>query len=113
MYMRKLRTILVLLGLFLIYAFVSVFTKYTSLQAPLSFQYFLGLAGAFMVMGVYAILWQQVLKRISLTDAYMFKGSSLIFLLVLSAILFGESITLTNVIGSLLIVGGIALFAKA
>ena len=103
----------ILLGVFLLYAFVFVFTKYASLQEPLSFRYFFCLAGAFGVMGVYAVLWQQVLKRIPLTDAYMFKGSSLIFLLILSSVLFGESITLTNVIGSIIIVGGIALFAKA
>lgn len=111
--MSKRQTTFVLLGIFLLYAFVSVFTKYTSLQEPFSLYYFFGLAGVFVLMGGYAILWQQVLKRIPLTDAYMFKGCSLIFLLILSAILFGESISLTNIIGSLLIVIGIALFAKS
>lgn len=111
--MSRLKTVFVLLGVFFLYALVSVFTKYTSLQDPFSLQYFVGLVGAFGVMGVYAILWQQILRRIPLAEAYMFKGSSLIYLLFFSAILFGESITLANIVGSLLIVGGIALFAKA
>lgn len=111
--MKKIKVVVILLGVFMIYTLVSILLKYTSLQKPFSFHYFLWLVGSFCVMGIYALLWQQVLRKIPLTDAYMFKGSSIIFLLVLSAVLFGESITLTNIIGSLLIVGGIALFSKA
>ena len=78
-----------------------------------STRYLLGLGGAICVMGVYAILWQQVLKRIELSTAYMFKGTSLIFVLLLAALLFGESITWTNIIGAVIIILGIALYAKA
>ena len=110
--MRKFRTTLVLLSVFFIYAFVSVFTKYTSLQEFLSIKYFLGLAIVVAILGIYAIIWQQVLKRIELTTAYMFKGTSLIFVLMFSALIFNETITLWNVVGAALIVGGIVWFAK-
>lgn len=79
----------------------------------MSIHYLFGLSGAICVMGVYAILWQQVLKRIELSTAYMFKGTSLIFVLLLAALLFGESITWTNIIGAVIIILGIALYAKA
>ena len=84
-----------------------------SRQEMLSWPYLFWIAGAIGVMGVYALLWQQVIARMQLSTAYMFKGSSLIFVLLISALLFGEAITLNNVIGSAIIILGIVLFAKA
>lgn len=78
-----------------------------------SYKYFLGIGSAIGILGIYAILWQQILKRISLSTAYMFKGLSLVFVILLAALLFGETITWTNVVGTLIIMGGIALFAHS
>lgn len=79
----------------------------------MSFPYLLWIAGAVGVMGVYAMLWQQVISRMSLSTAYMFKGTSLIFVLLISALLFGEAVSLNNVFGSAVIILGIVLFSKA
>jgi len=110
--MSKIGTYSALVGVNLVYACEAIFTKLAAEQEPLSMLYFLCLAGAFGVMAVYAVLWQQILKRMPVGDAYMFKGTSLIFVLLFSALLFHEGITWTNVIGACLIVGGIALYAK-
>lgn len=104
---------LALIGVNLVYACTSIFTKMASQQEMLSLPYLLWIAGAVGVMGVYAILWQQVISRMPLSTAYMFKGTSLIFVLLISALLFGEVITANNVIGSAIIITGIVLFAKA
>lgn len=96
-----------------VYASVSIATKFTSFQEFLSLKYFLGLAIVVAMLGIYAIIWQQVLKRIELTTAYMFKGTSLIFVLLFSALIFNETITVWNIVGASLIVGGIVWFAKA
>ena len=101
-----------LIGINLLYACVTLFTKYASQQEFMSLAYCLGLAGAIGVMGAYAICWQQVLKRIELSTAYMFKGTSLIFIMLLAWMLFGEQITLNNIIGACVIIIGIALYAK-
>jgi len=105
--------VLVLIGVNLIYACTSICTKMASLQETASWSYLLWIAGAVGVMGLYALLWQQIIKRVSLSSAYMFKGTSLIFVLLFSAMLFGETITVNNVIGSAIIIAGIALFASA
>lgn len=102
-----------LVGINLLYACVTIFTKYASQQELMSMRYLLGLGGAIAVMGVYAVLWQQVLRRIELSTAYMFKGTSLVFVMLLAALLFGEAITWMNVIGAIIIITGITLFAKA
>lgn len=101
-----------LVGINALYACVSVFTKYASEQEPLSARYLLAFAGAVCVMGGYAIQWQQVLRRINLSIAYMFKGTSLIFVMLWAFCLFGEPVTWQNIIGACIIVGGIALYAK-
>lgn len=102
-----------LVGVNLIYACTSICTKMASRQEMLSWPYLFWIAGAIGVMGVYALLWQQVIARMPLSTAYMFKGTSLIFVLMISALLFGESITLNNVIGAVIIIIGIIFFAKA
>ena len=107
------KEIAILVGVNLVYACTSIFTKMASRQKMLSWPYLLWIAGAIGVMGVYAILWQQVIKRMPLSTAYMFKGTSLIFILLISALLFGEAISVNNMIGSAIIIFGIVLFAKA
>lgn len=104
---------LALIGVNFIYACTSIFTKMASRQETLSWPYLVRIAGAIGVMGVYALLWQQVIAKMPLSTAYMFKGTSLIFVLLFSALLFGEAITLHNLIGAMIIILGIVLFAKA
>lgn len=103
----------VLVGVNLVYAFTPICTKMASKQEMFSWPYLLWIAGAIGVMGIYALLWQQVIARMPLSTAYMFKGTSLVFVLLFSALLFGEAITLNNVIGAVIIIAGIILFAKA
>ena len=107
------KEVAILVGVNLVYACTSIFTKMASRQKMLSWPYLLWIAGAIGVMGVYAILWQQVIKWMPLSTAYMFKGTSLIFILLISGLMLGEAITINNVIGSVIIILGIALFAKA
>lgn len=104
---------LALIGANLVYACTTICTKMASQQDVLSSPYLLWIAGAAAVMGLYALLWQQIINRMPVSTAYMFKGTSLVFVLLISVLLFGEVITKTNVIGSLIIIVGIVLYAKA
>ena len=104
---------LALIGAFLIYSFAPILSKAASTHGFLSLPYLLYLAGAVLTLGIYAIVWQQIIKRIPVSDAYMFKGTTIIFVLLLSRLLFGEAITLQNCIGAAIIIGGIALYDKA
>lgn len=101
-----------LVGINLLYACVTLFTKYASQQEMGSVAYCFGLAGAIGVMGAYAICWQQILKRVELSTAYMFKGTNLIFIMLFAFALFGEPISIMNLIGAAVVIAGITLFAK-
>ena len=105
--------IVALVGINMLYACVGICTKKAALQSPMSWWYWLWFAGAVAVIGIYAMLWQQVLKRIELGTAYMFKGTSLIFTMLIAALLFGEAITVPNIIGSVIIIVGIVFLARS
>jgi len=97
----------------MLYACVGICTKMAAMQPTGSWSYLLWFCGAVAIIGVYAILWQQVLRRIELSTAYMFKGTTLIFTMLIAALLFGETITIPNIIGSVIIVTGIVILARA
>lgn len=103
---------LALIGVNALYASESIFTKSASACRFGSLSYCLWFAGAVAIMGLYAICWQQILKRIELSTAYMFKGTSLIFVMFLAFAFFGEPITIMNVIGAAVIITGITLYAR-
>lgn len=111
--MTKISQYIALILVYLFYASISVILKYTGIQDPLSLEWCVGFAGLILTLGIYAIAWQQILKRIDLGTAYMFKGTSLIFIMLLLNIFYDEPITPTKLIATAIIVVGIALYAKS
>ena len=95
-----------LFGIYFIYSFVSVFAKMASQQETLiGMAVFMGLE--FCILAVYAILWQQILKKFPLTIAIACKGITVIYSIGWSAFLFRENITVWNIVGATLVVIGI------
>jgi drug/metabolite transporter (DMT)-like permease len=114
--MKSNLSILSIFSLFVInilYACVSIFTKYASQSEFMSWGYVWAVVGAISVMGLYAVLWQQVLKCIELSLAYMFKGTSIVFVMLLAHMIFDEQITWNNIIGAIIITFGIVLYAHS
>lgn len=109
----KFGDVLLLILVNLVYTSVGLFTKTAATEEQFSLFYCLYFFCAVLVMGVYAILWQQVLKRIVLSTAYMFKGLTIVFVMLMAYSFFGEPISLHNIFGSLIIVLGIILFANS
>jgi len=105
--------IIALIGINLLYACTGICTKMASMHTAFSWPYLLWFGGAIGIIGVYAICWQQVLRHIELSTAYMFKGTTLIFTMLIAALLFGETITIPNIIGSVIIITGITLLARS
>lgn len=95
-----------------IYSIVSVFSKLAGTamreKGVFSPQFILIVGGMFLFLGIYAILWQSVLKENPLSVAYIHKGVGLFWTMIWSVLLFKESIAWNNILGLLLIIGGIA-----
>jgi drug/metabolite transporter (DMT)-like permease len=108
-----LSNVIILILVYLLYSIIAILTKYASSFIFLSVEYILLLISIVIILAIYALSWQQIIKRMPISDAYMFKGTSIVFVLLLSAWLFEEIITWQNIVGSIIIILGIALFAKA
>lgn len=60
---------------------------------------------------MYAIGWQQIIKRIPLTLAFANKSVTVIWGLIWGVVFYHEQITTCKVIGAILIINGIILYA--
>jgi uncharacterized membrane protein len=89
-----------------VYSFVAICSKLAAGQSSvLNIVLFLGLEVVFL--GVYALIWQQVLKHFPLVTAMSSKGFVLILNLFWSVLLFHESVNVLNILGAGAIVFGI------
>lgn len=94
------------------YALSTVMQKLAARQDFLSLPFLLYVGGMFLFLGVYALGWQQVLKRMELTVAYATsKAVVFLWMLVFGALLFQERPTLRQLLGCALLMAGVALFA--
>lgn len=59
-----------------------------------------------VILGVYALLWQQIIKRVDISVAYTNRSVAIFWSMLWSALIFHESITVHEMIGVLLIVAG-------
>ena len=82
-------------------------SRYTDYIFSFSFIFWFGLV--FVIMFAYAIIWQQILKRMPLTVAYANKPVTLIWGIIWGALIFGEKITVNMLIGAAVIFAGIYL----
>lgn len=99
--------------LLLFYSLSSVLSKLAAGLPFMSIKWCICYAGMIGILGVYAVGWQQILKRLPLTVAFANKAVTLVWSLVFGALLFSEHIKLTQLIGCALAVVGVVLFVQA
>ena len=64
-------------------------------------------------MGIYAVLWQQILKRVPLVTAYANRAVTVIWGLIWGLLIFDERITIQKIVGAAIIVTGIMIVVKS
>ena len=98
--------ILQLQAVVMIYSINTVVAKLVSGQPFLSMKFILLYGLEFAVLGVYAICWQQMIKKFELSIAYANKAMTLLWSLLWSVLLFGAKITPAQIIGVVLVILG-------
>ncbi|MBE5826502.1 MAG: transporter [Butyrivibrio sp.] len=73
----------------------------------LSGKYILFFGLEFAILAVYAVLWQQVIKRFELSIAYCNKSVTLLWSMLWNFLIFSQGITLGKVAGVLLVMAGV------
>jgi multidrug transporter EmrE-like cation transporter len=101
-----LTAILVLQGAVLIYSLTTVISKLVSNYRILSKEFILLYLLDFAVLGIYAVMWQQLLKRFELSIAYANKAMTLLWSLLWSVWLFHEKVTVPKIVGVALVIAG-------
>ena len=107
------RVFLALHLLLFLFAGTTVLSKLAAGEEFLSPRFCLFFGGEFVLLGVYALGWQQILKRLPLTVAYTNKAVTLVWSMVFGALLFHESVSLKQILGCVLVVLGVVLFVRA
>lgn len=58
------------------------------------------------ILGIYAICWQQVIKKVELSIAYANRAVALLWSMVWAVVFFEERITIPNLIGVMIVIAG-------
>ena len=111
--MNKVKSYILLNLLFLLYSCVSVFSKIAADKVFFSLEWCLFYGIALFLMGVYALLWQQMLKKIPLNIAYANKSVTLIWAMIWGVVIFKEAISFMNIIGAVVVLTGVIFMVTA
>ena len=94
-------------AVFVVYSISSVVSKLASGKELLSLEFIIFYGLDVMILGIYALLWQQVIKKFELSIAYANKAITLLWALVWGIVIFHEQITPGKVAGIVLVMIGI------
>lgn len=94
-------------------SFCGVFAKLASFESFFSLKYIIFYASEIIILFIYALMWQQVLKHIPLTVAFCNKAVGMIWGMIWGVALFNESITINMIIGAVIVLAGVCLVVKS
>lgn len=102
---------LLLHGLLLLFSLAPVCSKLAGRYPVFSVNFFVFYGLMILILGVYAIFWQQIIKKMPLTAAYANKAVTVVWGMVWGVLLFTEVVTAQKVVGAAVIIAGIVLYA--
>ena len=111
--MKNKKSFAVLHCLLVIYSLGSVCSKLAGNYVFGSFKFFMLYGCVIASLGIYAIGWQQIIKRMPLTTAFANKAVTVVWGLVWGVLFFHEQITVGKIAGVVLVAIGVVIFAKA
>ena len=107
--MKNVRVFVLLHAIVFLYSVSELVMKLASAQPFLSFKWCALYALVIFILGVYAVIWQQILKKLPLNLAYANKSLTLAWGMLLGAVVFDEAITVPKVIGAATVLIGVIL----
>ena len=91
----------------LVYSLGGIFSKIASSKVFLSLEFIIFYGLVIITLFIYAILWQQVLKMMPLTTAFLNKSVVVVWGILWGALFFGERIKWNMIVGAFIIILGI------
>lgn len=106
------KNILALQLIVCVFSLVSVAAKFASEQVTFSKGFFLFYALELVLLGVYALLWQQAIKKFDISIAYANKAMVLVWGMLWSIVIFHDGITAKQLLGVVLVVAGVMILNR-
>lgn len=110
---QKVKLYIVLHLLLMMFSVMGIFSKIAANQEFMSFKFVLYYGLMLATLAIYAVAWQQIIKRLPLTTAFANKAVTVVWGMIWGVVAFREHISLNKVIGSIIIIMGIVLYSKA
>ena len=107
---KNTKTILALNVLLMFFSLGGIFSKLASKQPFLSLKFILCYGALLFIMFVYAIGWQQVIKRLPLTMAYANRAVTIVWGIIWGLLFFNEKLNLGKIIGAVIVIAGVLLY---
>ena len=103
------KILLVLQGAVILYSCSGIAGKFASRFPFLSFGFIVCYGLEILALGIYAIIWQQIIQKTDLSVAYTNKAMTIFWSMLWSFLIFKEKITWNNILGVVIIFTGILL----
>ncbi len=110
---NKVVSILNLNILLLVYSLISVCSKNASQCEMLSMPFIFWYGLVVVILGLYAIFWQQLIKKLPLNTAYANKAVTIVWGILWGALFFKEAITWNMILGAVIVIAGVVLVVSA
>lgn len=100
------RNIIFLQIIIMIYTLSTVVSKMAAGEKFLSIQFIGFYALEIMILGIYAVLWQQIIKHFQISIAYANRALGLLWSMIWAVVFFHDQITIKNIIGVIIVIIG-------
>ena len=107
---KNTKTILALNVLLMFFSLGGIFSKLASKQSFLSLKFILCYGALLFIMFVYAIGWQQIIKRLPLTMAYANRAVTIVWGIIWGLLFFNEKLNVGKIIGAVIVIAGVLLY---
>jgi multidrug transporter EmrE-like cation transporter len=100
------KKIIILQMIIAIYCCSTVVAKFASAEEFSSLRFWVLYGTEIAILGIYALLWQQIIKHFPITIAYANRAVGLFWSVIFALVIFHETITIKNIIGVIVVVIG-------
>ena len=100
-------------ALLALFSLSGVLSKLAASERFLGPRFCLLYGGALLALAAYALLWQQVIRRLPLSVAYANRAVTIVWGLVWGALVFGETVTPGRLAGAAIVMAGVVLYTRS
>ena len=97
----------------MVYSLSGVCSKFASKEKFLSIRFCFFYGCIILLLGFYAIAWQQIIKRLALTTAFANKAVTIVWGIIWGIIFFQEHVSVNQIVGAIIVIIGVAMYAIA